>query len=820
MSITAGTRVALKAIDRGTRLQNEPSRFKRNFKFSISEANNVIRNLSNSKVVQEDCNLVFGLLEKAGTVSKSKERDFARSIATSIIPGIQETVDINLEDYSISDESKAIIENAISETSICNRILNNQYLLERRFNIDNTVKKCGYNLDKIISEMCEFVDTYNIPNDYKFNVALENTLYSLVKNGVDIPSDEYLVSSIAEYFMMRDMVITDDMYKKYQTVLEGCKSIFDIHKPSYLIEAVETNNSTYFLDRTIRLLEHSSDSYIKEFIIPMAKKIATEADAADYIDTVSAYIEEVKDLDDQARLYYSVANIPNYSPVSRDFVKIKSRDAFDGDKFDSILARDCISSDVEVITEEEPNNPFDLSSYKNMFNEDTRSDNIDKIIATYKASQDKSPNVIKRFITKLHTKSPESIVDETSDIMSFIRGGVLVAIAASCPIGPIISAVTGFFSWLLSSKINESEATKLLNHLRSEKKKIENKIDKASDKKKKELEEYLDCLALCEDRVETYLNSISSDADTSDDDDDLGDDFDFEDESAIINVASILNIAENSIISIAESSIANKLPNLINLAMKENMLSDMGYIIRESSIPNAEYIDELRGIMSESKDPAVRTAIMKVLDNKGNIAESNNLRSVLSMDIADKALDSIYEQVVTEKFNLNTVKLAMQNAKAKLKDLSTKEKSMWQSVDAAGSGLIKSIQKAMTSDRREAIIRGSIIPSFSKCIKGAIALAGTGLIFGPTNALIAAVGALGVSKALNMRERQLIFDEIDTELTVVEKEIEMAQNDGDMKKYRFLLNYQKKLKREYSRIRYGLKANGRNIPPASIPGRR
>ena len=48
MSITAGTRVALKAIDRGTRLQNEPSRFKRNFKLSISEANNVIRNLSNS----------------------------------------------------------------------------------------------------------------------------------------------------------------------------------------------------------------------------------------------------------------------------------------------------------------------------------------------------------------------------------------------------------------------------------------------------------------------------------------------------------------------------------------------------------------------------------------------------------------------------------------------------------------------------------------------------------------------------------------------------------------------------------------------------
>ena len=125
----------------------------------------------------------------------------------------------------------------------------------------------------------------------------------------------------------------------------------------------------------------------------------------------------------------------------------------------------------------------------------------------------------------------------------------------------------------------------------------------------------------------------------------------------------------------------------------------------------------------------------------------------------------------------------------------------------------------MTSDRREAIIKGSIIPSFSKCIKGAIALAGTGIIFGPTGALIAAIGGLATSKVLNDRERKLLFDEIDTELKVVEKQIEIAQNDGDMNQYRFLLNYQKKLTREYQRIKYGFKVQGRDIPKASIPGK-
>ena len=54
--------------------------------------------------------------------------------------------------------------------------------------------------------------------------------------------------------------------------------------------------------------------------------------------------------------------------------------------------------------------------------------------------------------------------------------------------------------------------------------------------------------------------------------------------------------------------------------------------------------------------------------------------------------------------------------------------------------------------------------------------------------------------------------EIDTELKVVDKQIELANNDGDMKKYRFLLQYQKRLEREQQRIKYGLKVHGRNVP--------
>jgi len=147
-----------------------------------------------------------------------------------------------------------------------------------------------------------------------------------------------------------------------------------------------------------------------------------------------------------------------------------------------------------------------------------------------------------------------------------------------------------------------------------------------------------------------------------------------------------------------------------------------------------------------------------------------------------------------------------------------KEKSMWQTIDAHMSGFMKAIEKSMTSNRREAIIKGSIIPSFSKCIKTAMVIGGAAFV-NPILGLITALGIYGSSKALNARERQLIFDEIETELKVIDKQIQLADNDGDIKQYRLLLQYQKKLERERQRIKYGMKVHGRNIPSSSA-GRR
>ena len=156
------------------------------------------------------------------------------------------------------------------------------------------------------------------------------------------------------------------------------------------------------------------------------------------------------------------------------------------------------------------------------------------------------------------------------------------------------------------------------------------------------------------------------------------------------------------------------------------------------------------------------------------------------------------------------MKIYSMGIKKKAKDLSAKEQELCRNVDATVNTLARSMKQAVVSDRREAIIKGSIIPSFSKLVKTAIALAGVALI-NPICSIVAIVGGLAASKYLTHKERSLMLDEIEIEMKVVEKELQMAENNNNMKKYRELMTFQKKLQREHSRIRYGLKA-GRDLP--------
>ena len=150
--------------------------------------------------------------------------------------------------------------------------------------------------------------------------------------------------------------------------------------------------------------------------------------------------------------------------------------------------------------------------------------------------------------------------------------------------------------------------------------------------------------------------------------------------------------------------------------------------------------------------------------------------------------------------------------------MSQKQKELSRQIDNASKLLVKGMKDALISDRREAIIKGSVIPSFGKALKIGIGLMGAGLITGnPTVPIVAAIGGFAVSKRLTQKERILLLDEIETELQVLEKEISMAESNNQMNKYRALLTTKKDLQRQYQRIRYNVRV-GKDLLPGSTVG--
>jgi len=184
----------------------------------------------------------------------------------------------------------------------------------------------------------------------------------------------------------------------------------------------------------------------------------------------------------------------------------------------------------------------------------------------------------------------------------------------------------------------------------------------------------------------------------------------------------------------------------------------------------------------------------------------------------EEGKDKEYNPSSSMSNKLNNLKIYLKGLKSKAKDFSQKEKELSRQLDASFNNFSKSVKNALISDRREAIIKGSVIPSFSKSIKICLGLAVLGIVSGnPIVPLIAAMGGFAVSKNLTKKERILLLDEIETEIEVVEKEIANADAKNQIKKYRALLKYKKDLQRQYQRIKYNVRV-GKDILPGSAEG--
>lgn len=202
-----------------------------------------------------------------------------------------------------------------------------------------------------------------------------------------------------------------------------------------------------------------------------------------------------------------------------------------------------------------------------------------------------------------------------------------------------------------------------------------------------------------------------------------------------------------------------------------------------------------------------------VNENYSNSNIPSNLFDVLDyLYDANTMMESFIEyenekyKAIEEKTSIKTnIKLAANKIKNKLKRANDKQNELSNRLDASVERLSSDIHKKLANNNREAVIKGSLIPSASRLFKMAI---GTGVLaaINPALAVVGLLGTIALSKRATKRERQYILDEIQIQLEIVEKKIQLAESNNDMKSLEQLLKIQKKLRREQQRIMYKMKA--------------
>ena len=75
----------------------------------------------------------------------------------------------------------------------------------------------GIELDEMVRSLCEFVDTYDISTEAKYNIALENITFMLKSKDKTL-EESVIQNHITDYFLMRESVMTDTYIRKLQKV--------------------------------------------------------------------------------------------------------------------------------------------------------------------------------------------------------------------------------------------------------------------------------------------------------------------------------------------------------------------------------------------------------------------------------------------------------------------------------------------------------------------------------------------------------------------------------------------------------------------------
>lgn len=644
---------------------------------------------------------------------------------------------------------ESIVE-SLEKFAECDRIIGNYNDFSKRFNLERLfVENTRINgVKDTVNELCSFADTYDMNTSVKYMLTIESAWYGFEQNGIPY-SKKDILETAADYFMMK------------KDGLKDCK---------YALE-----NTTIY-------------------------------EPEDMPDCMQVITEEEPEEDEE---------------------NVFSR----YEKINSILTQ---TESVSIVSE--------AYDFDKIFNDFKKQDTENK------------ESKLTMLVRKLYTKNVDNIVEETPNFLNWIR---LVFVLGTVALNPVLGAIVAIGDIFVRLHFERDETEKMIKCFDNEIKKSETKMKSSKDNEEKaRLKEYITALKKTRDKIDAYYEKMLTDkeidakydsgvatdtfgdlktdivGDSKDDDDfDFDDDEDFL-EAAVDTIDTISTLADDNaqynnigIDTITNMDIfnADDLDSLAKLSVTypdvwapelvENAINAQVNRIRKGKVTFENALERFRRL--NAYDTALKTLHTYKPVQPNTIAECVN--DITALNACMEAVNSIIysyknRDVMVEASFINSLKLASEKLKKNIQKLSDKDRTISKNVDVSLSQLRKSMENSLTNENREAVIKGSILPSSSKIIKLAITTGALWLV-NPAVAVITALGYLGLSAKHKRKERQLILDELEVELKMCEKYIDIAESKNDMKALKQLLTIQKNLKRQEQRIRYKMKVDfNQNVP--------
>lgn len=513
--------------------------------------------------------------------------------------------------------------------------------------------------------------------------------------------------------------------------------------------------------------------------------------------------------------------------------------------------------DIDILTEEEPEEDLSIgesimssvsTSTMEVVNESAEfSDILNKFKKEQLGKDNKPQNKLRSLIDSLYRKDVNSIIDDTPDLLKWFRKFFILGAFAIPAIGPVVGCIGYIADKFIAMHYDREQLPKVIKCFNKELKECRARLKELDNEEDKEkLNKYIKSLEEARNKINNYYTELLNDEeqdkyyenlnfdDGSGDDDD---DFDFGFDDFLEN--SIFTDLKNSMelyIETCNSNIINA-KSMMELAKRldESDISTLSKIVsryptiffKESVVDGfQDTLSKLRTGKLECANSVARSmricAYSSALDRLNNPTYDVYKLDEASMDNIDRirefeAIQECYSAIaimietysncgsMLEASYTNNLTAASTKLRSSLNKMSDKERAVSRTLDMGMNNFKKGVEVALTNDNRESIIKGSVLPSFSKIIKLCIANAALVALGQPAIAAIGTLAYLGMSSKFKAKERQMVIDEIEIELKMCNEYIDIAKSKNDTVALRQLYTTERELNRQLQRIKYKMR---------------